>query len=395
MSRLEPYLGVVIAFLLGIFVVAFSNTTPIQRAPTTSTRTATSTLLVIPSVTMPSITLSPVEPREAVATTTAPVTTSAPLPPAPKKIVQTPPSKAVQPATSTPVTPAQPVAAPLTTTSSGNVSLDASASTLRNALVNIICYVSPGSGFHSISGSGVIIDPKGIILTNAHIAQYFLLADRSAACTIRTGNPARNAYNAALIYISPAWLQANTSVLTDAAPSGTGEYDFAFLAITKSITTDVLPSVFPSLPLAINPPVAGTPIIIASYGAQFLEASQIQSSLFPTVVFGLVKDVFTFKTNTIDVLALGGSAAAQEGSSGGGVADARGTLVGTITTSTTQGATDTRSLSAITASYIRSEYASEMGSALDLLLSQPITTSVAEFATKMPTLEAIITANLP
>ena len=98
--------------------------------------------------------------------------------------------------------------------------------------------------------------------------------------------------------------------------------------------------------------MTGTPVVIASYGAQFLEQSQVQSALFPTVVFGSVKDIFTFATNTIDVLALGGSAAAQEGSSGGGVSDAAGKLVGTITTSTTKGTTDTRSLSAITASYI-------------------------------------------
>lgn len=99
--------------------------------------------------------------------------------------------------------------------------------------------------------------------------------------------------------------------------------------------------------------------------------------------------------NTIDVLALGGSVAAQEGSSGGGVADASGKLVGTITTSTVSGATDTRSLSAISASYIRAEYANETGRALDLLLAKPTDTSINDFASQIKTLEAIITANLP
>jgi hypothetical protein len=261
--------------------------------------------------------------------------------------------------------------------------------------VNIICSAPAGSGLHSISGSGVIIDPKGIILTDAHVAQYFLLADRGVSCNIRSGSPAANSYNAALMYIPSAWLQTNPNVLSKTAPSGTGENDFAFLAITKSTTTNPLPASFPYVPLAITPPDIDTPVVIASYGAQFLESSQIASDLFPTIVLGSVKDIFTFATNTIDVLALGGSVAAQEGSSGGGVADASGALVGTITTSTVVGATDTRSLNAITASYIRAEYATETGEPIDFLLSESTSTAIADFAPQIPALESIITTQLP
>lgn len=258
-----------------------------------------------------------------------------------------------------------------------------------------MCYVPTGSGLHSISGSGVFIDAKGIILTNAHIAQYFLLVDRGASCTIRSGSPAVDAYKAKLMYLSPLWIRANTTVLTQILPVGTGEYDFALLAVTKSTTATPLSSSFPFIPLASLPPPALTPVVIASYGAQFLDVSQIQSELFPTVVFGAVKNVYTFATNTIDILDLGGSAAAQEGSSGGGVADASGSLVGMITTSTVQGATDTRSLSAITASYVRAEYARETGLSLDSLLSESTAYAVSDFAPQASTLEAIISANLP
>ena len=251
-----------------------------------------------------------------------------------------------------------------------------------------------GGTLSSISGSGVIIDPKGIILTNAHVAQYFLLADRGVSCSIRSGSPATTHYNASVIYISPTWLHANTKVLTETTPNGTGEYDFALLAISKSATSDSLPAVFPFVTLAKVSPIAGASTVIASYGAQFLDSNQITSNLFPTVVFGSVKDVFTFKANTIDVLALGGSVAAQEGSSGGGVVNGSGDLVGTITTSTVSGATNTRSLDAITASYIRTEYASETGQALDTLLSEPTATSIANFAPQIPALESIITAQL-
>ena len=77
------------------------------------------------------------------------------------------------------------------------------------------------------------------------------------------------------------------------------------------------------------------------------------------------------------------------------MADASGTLVGTITTSTIEGATDTRRLSAISAAYIRGEYESEMGRSLDALLAEPSSTAVTEFSSKISALEAIITANLP
>jgi len=357
MSRFTPYLGIVTALAIGVIIAIFSGGTAVVHAPV---------ILNIPDV--PS------------ASSIQPI-------PVPEKNI--PPEQA--PA-SPPITSTQPT---LESVSAIDASLDASASSLRSALVNIICSAPLGSGIHSISGSGIFIDPKGIILTNAHIAQYFLLAGRGVSCTIRSGSPAADKYDASLIYISPEWLSANPDVLTESSPSGTGENDFALLAVTKSATGDLLPSSFPFVPLAIMPPDAGTPVVIASYGAQFLESNQMQSGLSPTIVFGSVKDIFTFAVHTIDVLALGGSAAAQEGSSGGGVADASGTLVGTITTSTVTGATDTRSLDAITASYIRAEYATETGQPLEFLLAKSPATAIADFSSQIPTLESIITTNLP
>jgi hypothetical protein len=265
---------------------------------------------------------------------------------------------------------------------------------LQAALVNIICYAPTNSAIRSISGSGVFIDPKGIILTNAHIAQYFLLANRGVSCTIRTGGPATNSYKASLVYISPQWINANSDVLAETNPSGTGQYDFALLAVTASATPTPLPSSFPYLPLAHDAPSISTPVVIASYGAQSLKSAQIQSDLFPTVVFGSVKDVYTFAVNSVDVIALGGSAAAQEGSSGGGVASATGELLGTLTTSTISGAASTRTLDAITSLYIQGEYVRETGQPLDSLLAEPSLTAVGNFAPQIPTLEAIVTAHL-
>lgn len=376
MQRLLPYLGIVTGLLLGVVTFLFTQNVTLFTASYVPPA-STSTLSVVPNIPAPEVpALAPSEP------TTTPTLAVAP---SPKK-------KTIAPVSAPATTPAP---APAPAQADVSAGLSASAAALRLALVNVLCYAPAGSGLTSISGSGVFIDPKGIILTNAHVAQYFLLADRGVSCVIRSGGPAADKYKAQLIFISPAWLSANATVLTQTNPIGTGEHDIALLAVTKSATSDPLPLSFPALSLATVPPSANTPVVIGSYGAQFLESSTIQSSLFPTLVYGSVKNVYTFGTNTIDVLDLGGSAAAQEGSSGGGVVTADGELSGTIVTSTIAGDTSTRQLDAITASYVRADYASETGGALDALLSEPTLTSVAAFLPQQQSLESELTAQLP
>lgn len=373
MSRSARYLAVIILPAAALFVATFSETTVVERASLSATSTPAIVLVVATS--------SPSTTQAATSSSAAASASSA--------------KKKLAGANIATSTPAAQVSFPAPQLITDQVSFAGVATALRSALVNVLCYAPAGSGLRSSSGSGIFIDPKGIILTNAHIGQHFLLADWGVSCVIRSGSPAVDSYEAALLYISPAWLAANPTVLTKAMANGNGEYDFALLAVTKSATIAPLPSSFPSVPLAHDPHPPGTPVVIASYGAQFLASSQIQTALSPTVVFGLVKDIFTFATSTVDVLSLGGSAAAQEGSSGGGVAEPSGTLAGTITTSTVTGTTDTRSLSAITASYIRAQYERETGSSLDTLLSEPVSDSIAAFKPQIAKLEAIITAGLP
>lgn len=382
MNLFAPYFVIAAALFIGVFIAVFSSATVVPNSPAVVTTEASSTIAVVSTPELPELTIPNLKPS------TSPATTS-PAQTQPAKKIKPPP-----PAPAPTVSIAPPVLSAPTPPVPTSAELDASAALLRAALVNIVCYVPAGSSLRSILGSGVFIDAKGIIITNAHIAQYYLLADRNAKCRIRSGSPAIDKYEASLIYISPPWLRANANTLTQSNPIGTGEYDFAFLAITKSLTAELLPSSFPYIPLATNPPANKTPVVIASYGAQFLESSQIQSSLFPTIVFGSVKDIFTFASTTIDIIALGGSAAAQEGSSGGGVSDGNAKLIGVITTSTVKGETSSRQLNAITSSYIRAEYASETGSALDILLNQAVSQSVFNFASQIPSLESILTAQL-
>lgn len=371
----ESLLRTLALFAFGAFL-AFSWESP---EPTPATAPSPEIAAVENASSTASIAEAPQSPPPPVAASSSPEKKAPPPEPKKTPVVAVP---APEPTVSLPPLP-----------TSGVIGLDASASVLRDALVNFICYVPHGSGLRSISGSGVFIDPDGVILTNAHVALYYLLVDRGASCTIRTGSPARDMYKAEAIFISPSWITANAGILDDQHPYGTGEHDYALVAVTKAVNGASLPSAFPYIPLSQGASGAGTPVVIGSYGAQFLVASQIQASLFPTLVFGSVKDVYTFNTNTIDLLALGGSAAAQEGSSGGGVSDAMGELVGTLTTSTVEGSTDTRSLSAISATYIRNEYARETGNSLESLLSKPKVAAIADFASQISGLAGILSSN--
>ncbi len=106
----------------------------------------------------------------------------------------------------------------------------------RKAIVNILCTDQKGE---EVTGTGIVVGSQGIILTNAHIGQFFLIRDYPVknymSCIIRTGSPAYPTYTAELVYISPTWVADNKTILTDTNPKGTGENDFAFLRITGKI----------------------------------------------------------------------------------------------------------------------------------------------------------------
>jgi hypothetical protein len=105
-----------------------------------------------------------------------------------------------------------------------------------DAVVNILRI---GSGdIRSGTASGVVVSPTGLVLANAHVAQYMLLGQESDAnvkCTLRTGAPATNTYKARVIYIPPQWIAINAIQIKDREQYGTGDYDYAILQITDKV----------------------------------------------------------------------------------------------------------------------------------------------------------------
>jgi hypothetical protein len=246
----------------------------------------------------------------------------------------------------------------------------------RDALVNIFCTTRTRSGISASSGSGIIIDARGVVLTDAHVAAPFLLESESARettdCVIRTGAPAEKTYDASLLFISSTWIEEHADLINDNHALGTGESDVALLLIDTSLTDDPLPEVFPFIPLrSIDASVEeDLPILVAGYPAEFLSGSAITRDLWPVTALTQVLDIYTFGDNTLDLFSVEGNIAAQQGSSGGGmIALDDTTLAGIVVTSSEGDNTDERVLNAITPYHINHVFLADAGMSLSQYLS--------------------------
>lgn len=267
---------------------------------------------------------------------------------------------------------------------------------VRASLVNILCVTKSGGPLMPISGSGIIIDSRGVILTNAHIAQYLLLKDYIVKdyveCIIRTGSPAYPLYTTELLYVSEAWIRENAVQIDSENPVGTGEHDYALLRITGTVSDDPI-GVIPHTPidtkeLAVD---VGSEALVAGYPAGFVGGITIQKSLYPASSVTSVREVFTFATSTVDLISVGGSIVAQKGSSGGAVVGRDGRLKGLVVTSTQAASTNDRDLRAITLSHINRDIKMSTGYSLGEFLSRNLSTESHRFITTVaPTLTRLL-----
>ncbi|HEY4502516.1 MAG TPA: serine protease [Candidatus Paceibacterota bacterium] len=245
----------------------------------------------------------------------------------------------------------------------------------RTSVVNIVCEMRSDNVVKTVTGSGVLVDARGVIITNAHLAQFLLLKDyprRDATrCVVRVGNPAQDKYEVELLYIPITWVQKNAHTIDEEDPSGTGEDDYALLRITKAVNgDDPLPQSFPHIPVNTAEEVVshGEPVLIASYPALVANIDAIKNDLYLVSTVTQTGILYTFGDDLLDLFALNGTVTAQRGSSGGGVLNQKGELVGVIVTSTNDELVLNRELRALTPAYINRSLLQENGTSLAQLL---------------------------
>lgn len=330
-------------------------------------------------------------------------TDTEPLPSGPQRVIEEPPySKTDSPPSST--LPQKPVRASGSTTTISRtenpytfppLSIQQLDEAARAALVNILC--ESGSRFlRSTSGSGVIIDSRGVILTNAHVAQYFLLENSPEApmsCIIRAGSPARSAWRAQLLYVPARWIEENARDILEPHPLGTGEHDYALLYIYEALDGTPLPKSFPALPFDLREATGftGDQVLAAAYPAEFVKGAAARNDLYITSTIAQIRQMLTFSERLVDVISLGGTVVAQGGSSGGAVVNLWGYLIGLMVTTSEGDTTAMRDLRAITMAHIDRSFTLHTGKDLREFLEGDPAILAKNFATNAaPTLSQIL-----
>jgi len=269
---------------------------------------------------------------------------------------------------------------------------------IKDSTVNLYCRLKAGRKIFSSSGSGVLISDRGVILTNAHVAQYFLLAGKegrvTGRCSIRTGSPAKERYVASVLYFPSIWVKDNATELSKSKPKGTGENDFALLYVTDT-KRGTLPEKFPTLAIDLSGMVADQETVsIAGYPSEKLNFNEVRNKLAIVTASSTITNTRSFGgSQSIDILTLAPSAAGGVGVSGGPIIDGSGEVIGIVTSKSI--AKDDRTLRAITIPYINQTLQSQANISLGSLLASDFATQAnSVYAIPSPEIIKIITKGL-
>lgn len=229
-----------------------------------------------------------------------------------------------------------------------------------------------------------MIDSQGIVLTNAHVAQYVLIAQSGMSdlhCEVRTGAPAVNAWIPVVMYVPPIWIDLHGKDIVSAHSLGTGEHDYALLYMTTTTDGSPRPASFAYVSPDVREAIAfiDDNVLAASYPVELLGGSVIQGNLYPVTSITTVKGLLTFSVGKADAISLGGVIGAQSGSSGGGVVNQWNRLVGLITTTSEGATTGERDLHAVTTGYINRDLIAQTGTGLLGTLAKDAKSSTEAF----------------
>lgn len=232
------------------------------------------------------------------------------------------------------------------------------APSLSEAVVNLHCSQEVNDNRREISGTGFLISDTGVVLTNAHMAQFLLLEQASVfgevECVIRSGANVGAEHSVELLYISPRWIIDHADLINDPAPRGTGENDFALLYIDELGEAELSSLELASLSVdtaLLSKDICDETVILAGYpGLHNRDEDSYQNAR--QLATTTVAEVYTFGSGHIDLFTLNGSSLGEQGASGGPVLNAAGKVIGVISTRANDEEFGEGSLRAISLSYI-------------------------------------------
>lgn len=192
------------------------------------------------------------------------------------------------------------------------------------------------------SGTATLIDPTGILLTNAHVIEDVKKIEN---CVLRSANPFANVARFRVLYIAPQ----NALI----AGSEFQRNDFAFLKITEGIGEHAT-TTWPSVPVSFSVPQKGENLFVFGYSTEFVGYTIAVKGiplLFSTFT---VQDVLNFDENITDadVATLRSGISAQAGASGAPLVNGEKNIVALLTLVTEGKTTADRESVAILLSYI-------------------------------------------
>jgi len=255
----------------------------------------------------------------------------------------------------------------------------------KQSIVNIFCVSTKGNIVSISTGSGVILSSSGIILTNAHVAENFLIPNKE--CLIRQGDVALDKYKASLVYINENWLKKNASVAFSQGSKGTGEEDFALVSINSKSDGSNLNSniAYTKINLdELSNKNKGDKILIAGYPAGTLGALSMMKYLTFVADVINIANIYTLDGNSVDIIETTITKVGQHGSSGGGIFDTNNNLVALIVSVNDENANS--KVNAITTTYINRTMRRDTGKSLEEFINTDKNILISNFLLKKDSL---------